>query len=328
MDLHRRQPDLDVASAARTFLSPSSDESPSALKKVEAPTARSPELTAALSAAWDELPGVSTEDVDADDFDVADVCGPEPRASVGERLRSALPKEWQGAAVGVSSPALVGMLIFGVIAVVVVVVLVWQARSQTVEVGLPAAPSPVAGQAAGVSGGPPSPVGVVGTPAGAVAGSPTPTSPVPSHVVVHVSGQVATPGVVTVSSSSRVADAVAAAGGLTRQADTSRVNLAELVTDGAHVHVAAEGEPAQAVSSITQSGRTSTAAAEGSAGVVNINTASASELESLPGVGPVLAARIVEHRTSYGPFATKDSLRDVSGIGEKSYARLAPHITT
>lgn len=328
MDLQRRQPDLDVASAARTFLPPSTDEPPSAREKVEPPTSRSPELTAALSAAWDDLPGVSMDEFDADDIDVADVCGPEPRATVGERLRSALPKEWQGAAVGVSSPALVGMLILGVIAVVVVVVLVWQARSQTVEVGLPAAPSPVGGQAAGVSGGPPSPVGVVATQAGAVPGSPSATSPVPSHVVVHVSGQVATPGVVTVTSSARVADAVAAAGGLRPKADTSRVNLAEVVADGAHVHVAAEGEPAQAVSPITQPGRSSTAAGEVKAGVVNINTASASELESLPGVGPVLAVRIVDHRATHGPFPTKDALRDVSGIGEKSYARLAPHITT
>lgn len=116
-------------------------------------------------------------------------------------------------------------------------------------------------------------------------------------MLVQVSGAVAQPGLVEVPPGSRVADAVDAAGGLTESADLAGVNLARPAADGEHVHVPTAGE--------SQAGE----------GPVSINTAPAAELEELPGVGPVLAARIVADREANGPFASLDDAQRVSGVG-------------
>lgn len=133
-----------------------------------------------------------------------------------------------------------------------------------------------------------------------------------AELVVHVSGWVAAPGLVTVPDGSRVADTVAAAGGARPGASLESMNLAEAVRDGQHVVVpgppdTAGGAPAGAVA---DDGR------------VRINEADAAELQELPGVGPVLAERIVEHRERSGPFETVEDLLDVPGIGEGKLASL------
>jgi competence protein ComEA len=128
-------------------------------------------------------------------------------------------------------------------------------------------------------------------------------------LTVHVAGAVADPGLVEVPQGARVADAVAAAGGTLRTADVAALNLAAPVRDGEQIHVPehiAAGEPG---------GRTDD-------GRVRINTADAAELEELPGVGPVLAGRIVAFREQAGPFATVEDLLDVPGIGEATLAGL------
>ena len=153
--------------------------------------------------------------------------------------------------------------------------------------------------------------------------------PVPSGVMVHVSGAVQRPGLVALPPGARVGDAVAAAGGLTPDADGPGVNLARVLVDGEQVHVPVEGEerpPAPA----GEPGAGPTAA-PGSSGIdpegrIDLNTASASELETLPGIGPTRAAAIVTHREQHGPFQAPGDLRAVSGIGEATFQNLAPLI--
>jgi competence protein ComEA len=133
--------------------------------------------------------------------------------------------------------------------------------------------------------------------------------PVATHeLTVHVSGEVARPGLVALAPGSRVADAIAAAGGTLPAADVSGVNLAAPVRDGEHI----------TIGSVVDAG-------DGRApedGLVHVNEAPASELEALPGVGPVLADRIASYRDQHGPFTVVEDLLDVPGIGEAKLAGL------
>ena len=139
------------------------------------------------------------------------------------------------------------------------------------------------------------------------------------EVCVHVDGAVEQPGVYVLRGvSPRVGEAVDLAGGLTEDADTTTVNLAAPLTDGQKVYVPAEGEQAPAA------GVGVSEAADGS--VININTATAEELQGLPGVGQATAAAIVEERESGGPFTSPEDIMRVSGIGEKKYERMKDHI--
>jgi competence protein ComEA len=140
-------------------------------------------------------------------------------------------------------------------------------------------------------------------------------------VVVHVVGAVTTPGLVQLPAGSRVADAVSAAGGATTEADLSRVNLARLVTDGEQVVIPRPGE--QVAAAPASGGPAGAPSASGGA-PVNLNTADAAALDSLPGIGPVLAERIIAFRTDNGPFTSVDDLGEVSGIGERLLDQLRP----
>ncbi len=122
-------------------------------------------------------------------------------------------------------------------------------------------------------------------------------------ITVHVSGPVAVPGVIEVAEGARVADVVAAAGGATRDADLSRLNLAAPVRDGAQVVVPS------VVDSVNDGNAVSPSR-------FDINTADEAGFEALPGIGPVIAGRIVAYRDEHGPFETLESLLDVPGIGE------------
>ncbi|SDE88559.1 competence protein ComEA [Blastococcus fimeti] len=135
-------------------------------------------------------------------------------------------------------------------------------------------------------------------------------------VVVAVVGLVGRPGLVTVPTGSRVADAVEAAGGLLPGTDPAAVNLAAVVSDGQQIAV---GVPA--------AGGSPPSAGEGAGGPVNLNTATAQDLDALPGIGPVLAQRIVDHRGEQGPFRSVEQLDDVPGIGPAIAAELAELVT-
>lgn len=149
-------------------------------------------------------------------------------------------------------------------------------------------------------------------------------TPSPRPVVVHVSGAVASAGVYELASGARVVDAIDAAGGAADDARTDRLNLARTVEDGEQIHVPDAAEAASA-GPIDRSGSTTTGAAPSDR--ISLNGASATELEALPGVGPVLASRIVEHRERAGGFAAVEDLLQVDGIGEKTFAELRELVT-
>jgi competence protein ComEA len=140
-------------------------------------------------------------------------------------------------------------------------------------------------------------------------------------LVVHVAGAVAHPGVVRVESGARVIDAIEAAGGGVPNADLDRLNLAAKVADGQRIAVAIVGAPAPAeVGSTGGAVAGSTDPAAGPPPLININTATAAELEELPGIGPTLAEAIVAERERRGGFRSVGELQDVRGIGEGRYA--------
>jgi competence protein ComEA len=140
-----------------------------------------------------------------------------------------------------------------------------------------------------------------------------------SVVVVHVVGAVATPGLVTVPEGSRVADALAAAGDATAEADLAGVNLAREVVDGEQIVVPRPGEAvAAAPGPVTGTGS--------EAGPVDLNSADQTALDALSGIGPVLAARIVEWREANGRFTSVEELGEVSGIGDALLARLRDQV--
>lgn len=145
-------------------------------------------------------------------------------------------------------------------------------------------------------------------------------SSVPASVVVDVVGKVKRPGVYQLHSGARVQDAVQAAGGTTPGADLSSTNLARKLIDGEQIAVGLA--PAQAPDTTG-----STADVTGSGGLVDLNTATAEQLDALPGVGPVLAQHILDWRSAHGRFDSADQLRDVSGIGPSKFADLRPLVT-
>lgn len=136
---------------------------------------------------------------------------------------------------------------------------------------------------------------------------------VPETLVVHVSGAVNRPGLVTVSASARVADAIASAGGAATGADLTGLNLASSVHDGDQIVVPLQGEEMVPSASTDQG--------------IDLNRATAAELEGLPGVGPVLAERIVAYRDVHGAFATVEDLLGVGGIGEAKLAAMRDSIS-
>lgn len=149
----------------------------------------------------------------------------------------------------------------------------------------------------------------------------------PAQIIVHVDGAVAVPGVYLLSESSRVNDAVLAAGGLAECADTSTTNLAAPLADGAKVHIPTSEELAAPLP--TEAGNASSSSSGGSpasSGIVNINTAASAELQTLSGVGEATAQAIIEERESNGPFTSPEDLMRVSGIGEKKFAKIKDRI--
>lgn len=156
---------------------------------------------------------------------------------------------------------------------------------------------------------------------------PTPqATPTPQDVVVYISGAVAQPDVYTLPHDARVKDVVIAAGGLLADADSEQINLAARIHDEQHIHVPRLGEvPANPPASIPHAPGGSTAPQTRS--LVNLNSASKAELEELPGVGQVMAQRIVEYRQSNGPFESVEELQQVTGIGPLVFDQIKPLVT-
>jgi competence protein ComEA len=162
----------------------------------------------------------------------------------------------------------------------------------------------------------------------ATTAGPSPTA----GIVVHVLGAVHEPGLVSLTAGSRVQDALEAAGGLTDKADPGELNLAQPVADGQQIVVGTKKKPTGEVRDGTggpgSAGSGAAASPKGQDGAsgqaVDLNTASQAELEELPGVGPVMAGKIIAWRTEHGRFSRVEELQEIDGVGPKTYAKLSP----
>lgn len=218
---------------------------------------------------------------------------------------------------GVKALAVVGLVV-----VLVAAVIAWRARPRPQPVateavaGTSAEPGGAAegGGAAGPGGGPAGPDSAAGSGGPAVSGA---VGASPGEVVVAVAGKVRRPGLVRLPAGARVADALEAAGGVLPGTDVALLNLARKITDGELILVGVTAPPAQpGGAGPTQSG-----------GKVNLNTATLAELDALPGVGPVLAQHILDHRDQHGGFRSVSELRQVNGIGDARYEQLKDLVT-
>ncbi|HEU4675111.1 MAG TPA: helix-hairpin-helix domain-containing protein [Motilibacteraceae bacterium] len=250
----------------------------------------------------------------------------------GRRRRPDDPAPGGGRETGLGRPAVVGLAVVALLAAALAGGLMWRSRPVPVE----AAPPRAAGGAAQASPGPvrtvssaraapsqPS-LGTPAAPTGPGGSGSAGSSPggAPALVVVHVVGQVRHPGLVHLPQGARVDDAVRAAGGATAAADLSGVNLARVVVDGEQLRVPSPGE---VVAPPPGSGSAAGPPAEGApAAPVDLNSATLAELDALPGVGPVLAQRILDWRGEHQRFSSVDELREVRGIGPKVFADLQP----
>lgn len=156
-------------------------------------------------------------------------------------------------------------------------------------------------------------------PASRAAGAESPAPTEEPLLVVHVAGQVRTPGIVRLTPGARVVDALESAGGPSAEADLTAVNLARPVVDGEQVYVPLPGEAPPPAASGGGGGETPA--------VVDLNTADAETLDTLPGVGPVLAERILDWRSEHGRFTSVEELAEVSGIGEAMLGRLRDKVS-
>jgi competence protein ComEA len=161
-------------------------------------------------------------------------------------------------------------------------------------------------------------VGRASPPAGGPGAAPPASASVPALVVVDVEGRVRRPGLVRLPAGSRVADAVRAAGGATAGAVLARLNLARVLVDGEQVLVPGPDDPVPAV------GAGPAGSGAGPPAPLDLNSATVESFDTLPGVGPVLAGRIVAWRTEHGRFTSVDELGEVPGIGPKALERLRP----
>lgn len=160
--------------------------------------------------------------------------------------------------------------------------------------------------------------------------TPTPVgTATPEPVHVYIVGAVLAPGVYSLSADGIVQDVIAAAGGFSAEARADLVNLAQPLADGMQINVPADGEEevrSQSVTIFSVPEASETSSGDNIA-IVNINTANVGELDTLPGIGPSTAQKIVDYRDENGPFTSIDAILNVSGIGEAKFDQIAPYIT-
>jgi competence protein ComEA len=236
---------------------------------------------------------------------------------VGSAVADALPETLRGRALlGPGQVAVVAVLV----ALGLAATCWWVVRSDSGEVVAPVAPAPAGdlvsaespdARAPGAASAPasPRPVGATGSPS--AAGAP---------VTVDVTGKVRRPGIAVLDAGARVVDALEAAGGARPGVDLSALNLARPLVDGEQILVGVPTPPGLVASAAPAAGATA-------GPLVNLNTASQAELETLPDVGPVTAEAIIAWRTEHGGYSAVEELLEVDGIGDVTLSKLAPHVT-
>ncbi|MFF8604726.1 helix-hairpin-helix domain-containing protein [Streptomyces sp. NPDC015346] len=257
---------------------------------------------------------------------------PDVAASDGHRAQSAAPGRWERLRLAVRDRLPVwaqsrcGLEPRTLAALAVVLVVAagfagryfWTGRPEVVR-------APEIVRAAPPEIGPTSPASPVSSaPPGGFGGATEPTAGAPPEVVVDVSGKVRRPGVLTLPAGSRVADALRAAGGVRPGTDVTGLNRARVLMDGEQVVVGLPLSTAPGLGAGAGGGGGVGSAGGGRAAPLSLNAATVEQLDTLPGVGPVLAQHIVDHRTEHGGFRTVAELREVNGIGERRFADLAP----
>lgn len=150
-------------------------------------------------------------------------------------------------------------------------------------------------------------------------------APTPAPIVVHIVGAVSNPGVYNLPAGARVQDAIQAAGGFLPEANPQALNLAAPLEDGGRVPVPTLPPANPTSGGLTRSNPVVTTPDTNNP--ININTASQAELESLPGIGPITAQKIIAHREANGPFTAIEDIQDVSGIGPKKFEAIQDLIT-
>ncbi|MGW0902403.1 helix-hairpin-helix domain-containing protein [Streptomyces sp. NPDC002853] len=239
--------------------------------------------------------------------------GPPLPGRVGLAVRERLPL-WLQLRCGLERRSLVALLVVLALAAVFAAQHFWAGRTQPVRAPDVVGAAPDRGAQPSPSPGAPPPAEGDGRQAAGPGGG---------RIVVDVSGKVRSPGILRMPAGSRVADALKAAGGVRPGADTDGLNRARLLIDGEQVVVGAPAA-APAAPAAPGAGAGASAGATGASPTapVGLNTATAEQLDELPGVGPVLAQHIIDYRTEHGGFRSVDELQEVNGIGDKRYADL------
>ncbi len=249
------------------------------------------------------------------------------RLTLRERVALALGERvptWLRLRCGVEPRTLLALAVVLLVALGFAVYHFWTGRPESVTA--PAAHGP------GRDAAPSAPSGSFG-PGPGPSGAPGAGGPGGKRLVVDIAGKVREPGVHRLPSGARVADALEAAGGLRPGADTGGLNRARLLVDGEQIVVGEKGKgggaPAGTASPAPPAGSagTGSAGAAGAGGMVSLNSATAEQLEKLPGVGPVLAQHIVDYRTEHGGFRSVEQLQEVNGIGDKRFADLKSQVS-
>ncbi|WCD96795.1 ComEA family DNA-binding protein [Streptomyces sp. HUAS 31] len=247
------------------------------------------------------------------------------RARAGLALRERMPV-WLQARCGLERRNVVALTVVLVLAAGFAVQHFWAGRAQSVrapEVVRAAAPygrGEPGGEQAGEPGSAASGTGA-STAGASAAGAPGAAGTSAPEIVVDVGGKVREPGIHRLPAGSRVADALRAAGGVRPGTNTDTLNRARFLVDGEQVIVGAPAAPAPEAGAGTGVGGAAAPGA-GPAAPIPLNTATVEQLDTLPGVGPVLAQHIIDYRTQHGGFRSVDELREVNGIGDRRFADL------
>jgi competence protein ComEA len=204
----------------------------------------------------------------------------------------------------------------------------WLAGGRATTLESPVAPSAAASPLVPLAGPASTPAGA----AGGVAASPVPGTATAAAssgamVTVDVEGKVRRPGIVVVPAGSRVTDALTAAGGVPHHRALGGLNLAAVLVDGQQIVVGGPATAAGVVGGVGSAGAVAASPGTSGGALVNLNTATADQLDTLPGVGPVTAQSILEWREQNGGFTSVQELLEVDGIGPATLAKLTPHVT-